>query len=71
MDETNANATRVWECETPEACLGGADSACRTGHEGVLCASCKEGYARGLSRLCAPPLAAQPLANPNPNPSQP
>ena len=54
MDETNANVTRVWACETAEACLGGADSACRAGHEGVLCASCKEGYARGLSRLCEP-----------------
>ena len=27
MDETNANVTRVWACETAEACLGGADSA--------------------------------------------
>ena len=22
VDETNANVTRVWVCETPEACLG-------------------------------------------------
>ena len=46
VDETNANVTRVWLCETPEACLGGADSVCRTGHEGVLCAGCLPGYTR-------------------------
>ena len=27
-----------------EACLGGIDSACHEGHEGVLCARCKEGF---------------------------
>ena len=54
MDETNANVTRVWACETPEACLGGADSACRTGHEGVLCAGCMAGYTRSAARLCEP-----------------
>ena len=26
VDETNANVTRVWACETAEACLGGANS---------------------------------------------
>ena len=105
VDETNANVTRVWLCETPEACLGltltltlsltlkptltltlaltlnpspspspnpnpnpnpnpdpipnpnpnpipkqaclgGAASVCRTGHEGVLCAGCLPGYTR-------------------------
>ena len=95
VDETNANVTRVWACETPEACLGGADSvcrtpnpnpdpdpdpnpnpnpkpkpnpnpnpspnpsphpnqACRTGHEGVLCAGCLPRYTRSLGRLCVP-----------------
>ena len=55
MNETNANVTRVWACETAEACLGGADSACRTGHEGVLCAGCMAGYKRHAStRLCEP-----------------
>ena len=54
VDETNANVTRVWVCETPEACLGGADSRCRTGHEGVLCAGCLPGYTRSTGRLCVP-----------------
>ena len=54
VDETNANVTRVWVCETPEACLGGADSVCRTGHEGVLCAGCLPGYTRSTARLCVP-----------------
>ena len=54
VDETNANVTRVWVCETPEACLGGADSVCRTGHEGVLCAGCLPGYTRSMARLCVP-----------------
>ena len=54
VDETNANVTRVWACETPEACLGGADSVCRTGHEGVLCAGCLPGYTRSVARLCVP-----------------
>ena len=54
VDETNANETRVWLCETPEACLGGADSVCRTGHEGVLCAGCLPGYTRSMARLCVP-----------------
>jgi hypothetical protein len=50
---TLASQTRVWPCEpapalhragggstTPgAACLGGLDSACREGHEGLLCAS--------------------------------
>ena len=54
VDETNANVTRVWVCETPEACLGGGDSVCRTGHEGVLCAGCRPGYTRSMARLCVP-----------------
>ena len=47
-----ASDTRVWPCETTPAlhvagdgsttpgaaCLGGLDSACREGHEGLLCA---------------------------------
>ena len=44
----------MWVCETPEACLGGADSVCRTGHEGVLCAGCLPGYTRSMARLCVP-----------------
>ena len=48
VDETNANVTRVWACDTggavEEACLGGLNSSCRAGHTGVLCASCFPGY---------------------------
>ena len=54
VGETNANATRVWACETAAACLGGVDSVCRTGHEGVLCAGCRAGYTRSAARLCEP-----------------
>ena len=54
VDEFNANETRVWACETPGVCLGGANSTCREGHTGVLCVDCLDGYTRRVGRLCEP-----------------
>ena len=56
LDELSGNSTRVWRCESEAACLGGANSTCREGHEGPVCAACKEGYYAdrgGLCHLCA------------------
>jgi hypothetical protein len=55
---SNANSSRAWKCEmpqiNPDACLGGARSACRLGHdEGwAMCSRCVEGFYLNADRLC-------------------
>jgi len=52
LNDESGNWTRVWKCETNGACLGGADSLCREGHDGPLCDNCKEGYYADKEHLC-------------------
>ena len=48
-----ASETRVWECEPAAACLGGFNSSCREGHEGILCEACTAPlYYKAISGLC-------------------
>lgn len=40
------NATQIYTCPNDRACLGGTESACSIEYEGILCAICKDGYAK-------------------------
>ena len=40
------NATQIYPCPNDGACLGGKESECSVEYKGVLCAVCKDGYAR-------------------------
>ena len=41
-------------CKPAEACVGGTDVTqyCRLGHEGVMCATCINGYYKSSDKLC-------------------
>jgi hypothetical protein len=41
-------------CQPAEACVGGTDVTqdCRPGHEGVMCATCINGYYKSSDMLC-------------------
>ena len=54
LGEKPTNETRAWECEPREACLGGLNSTCSEGHQGVLCSGCKESHYLTSGRLCVP-----------------
>ena len=40
FDSPNLGGIQIWECDTPEFCLGGPNSTCKYGHEGVHCSQC-------------------------------
>ena len=60
LDAQPTNVTRAWECVPREACLGGLESGCRDGHEGMLCAKCNESHYLSRAKLCVPYVGAPP-----------
>ena len=54
LTDSNVKGTRAFACVPAKACLGGIDSKCATGHEGLLCADCAFGYQKGIDGLCIP-----------------
>jgi hypothetical protein len=62
LEDLVSGAVKDWvACPVPELCPGLAlngsaavDSGCRAGHDGPLCQSCQEGWARPTSGTCTP-----------------
>ena len=52
LNDESGNWSRVWKCETKGACLGGASSECREGHDGPLCDNCIDGFYQDDDKLC-------------------
>eukprot|EP00163_Fabomonas_tropica_P015400 TRINITY_DN281_c0_g1_i10.p1 TRINITY_DN281_c0_g1~~TRINITY_DN281_c0_g1_i10.p1 ORF type:complete len:3420 (-),score=518.30 TRINITY_DN281_c0_g1_i10:122-10381(-) len=48
-DETSA---AVFQCNPPEACLGGRTSDCDLGYRGDFCSQCITGYAKAIGDVC-------------------
>ena len=39
-DAATVGGIQIWPCDTAEWCLGGPNSTCKCGHEGVHCSQC-------------------------------
>lgn len=51
----------ILPCLVPDSCLGGQNSTCASGYNGVLCGACSEGYYHYAAWLCRDCEEALPL----------